>query len=140
MTAKLGFVVDKAGRPPWPQLSGALTRLRPGCAWGIVGEECVENLQWDPTNEQSPPTQEEIDAEILVLEQENVDYYLRRQRDMLLYETDWVVTKYSELGEPIPEEWRTYRQALRDITNSEATFDPSHPTLVGNVDWPVKPE
>lgn len=140
MSARLAFTISKYDAPPWPQVSGALCRLRPECAWGIEGEECMENLKWDPNNEQSPPTQEEVDAEISKLEQENIDFYLRRERDIRLYETDWVVTKYTELGEPIPEEWRTYRQALRDITTSGATFDPNHSTLLGNVDWPVKPE
>jgi hypothetical protein len=32
---------------------------------------------------------------------------------------------------PITEEWRTYRQALRDITNQSSPF---------TITWPTKPE
>jgi len=56
---------------------------------------------------------------------------LRKERTQKLAETDWVVTKYIELGQPIPSEWATYRQALRDITDSYSSqFD---------VVWPIKP-
>ena len=41
----------------------------------------------------------------------------RPEREKLLKETDWVVVKAAESGTPIPQEWREYRQALRDITN-----------------------
>lgn len=55
---------------------------------------------------------------------------VRSQRDKLLTECDWVVTKNTEAGQPIPEAWSTYRQALRDITNQA---DPDEIT------WPQKP-
>ena len=55
---------------------------------------------------------------------------VRTERNKLLAECDWVVTKYTELGEPIPEEWAAYRQALRDITGQE---DPDE------IEWPSKP-
>jgi len=59
---------------------------------------------------------------------------VRTRRDSLLEETDWVVVKYTELGEAIPAEWTTYRQALRDIT-THANF----PHLNDDEDWPAKP-
>lgn len=40
----------------------------------------------------------------------------RDQRDRLLSESDWVVTKSIETGSPVPAAWKAYRQALRDIT------------------------
>jgi len=55
----------------------------------------------------------------------------RFQRDNLLEETDWIVVKYLDIGDPIPQEWSDYRQALRDITE-QAGFP-------GNVDWPTEP-
>lgn len=57
---------------------------------------------------------------------------VRKQRDKLLDETDWVVVKSAEIGSPIPTEMATYRQALRDIT--EQTGFPY------DVQWPTKPE
>ncbi len=56
---------------------------------------------------------------------------LRDLRDKKLIETDWVVTKYTELGQAIPNDWKTYRQSLRDLPAN--TSDPANPT------WPTKP-
>ena len=55
---------------------------------------------------------------------------LRRQRDALLAETDWMGNQdYS-----ITDAWKTYRQALRDVTSQT----PSDNTL-SNINWPTKP-
>ena len=43
---------------------------------------------------------------------------LRRQRNILLAETDWIVLKAKENNTNIPSDWKTYRQALRDITKT----------------------
>ena len=55
---------------------------------------------------------------------------LRKQRDKLLAETDWMGNQdYS-----ITDAWKTYRQALRDITDQT----PSDNAL-SNITWPTKP-
>ena len=56
---------------------------------------------------------------------------LRRSRNKLLSETDWLVTMHKEKGTNIPTAWATYRQALRDITDSATSLD--------DVTWPTKP-
>lgn len=56
---------------------------------------------------------------------------LRVERNKLLAETDWVVTKHTEAGTTIPTEWVTYRQALRDITDNYSNLN--------DVEWPEKP-
>ena len=71
----------------------------------------------------SNPTTEEI--------AENKKAVLRLERNTRLAETDWVVTMHKELGTNIPAAWKTYRQALRDITNTYSSLD----TVV----WPTKP-
>ena len=65
---------------------------------------------------------------------------LRVERDKLLSDTDWVVTKAMETGTSVPTNWKTYRQALRDLPAS------STPKLLANgnldkssVTWPTKP-
>tara|TARA_Y100000114_G_C11486150_1_gene197706 strand:- start:37 stop:318 length:282 start_codon:yes stop_codon:yes gene_type:complete len=55
---------------------------------------------------------------------------IRLQRNRLLSETDWVVTKASETGVAETDAWKTYRQALRDVTTQS---DPD------NITWPTKP-
>ena len=52
---------------------------------------------------------------------------VRVTRNKLLKETDYMATS----DYPITDQWRTYRQALRDITNQ------THPL---EVNWPSKPE
>ena len=46
---------------------------------------------------------------------------LRRQRDVLLAETDWIVIKARESNATVPSAWKTYRQALRDLTTQTPT-------------------
>lgn len=55
----------------------------------------------------------------------------RDERDRCLAACDWVVSRATELGQPIPAAWQAYRSALRDV-----------PTQAGfplAVDWPVAP-
>ena len=59
---------------------------------------------------------------------------LRNIRDAKLAETDYIITKHTEAGTAIPTEWKTYRTALRDITNNLTTVDD-----VNGVTWPTKP-
>lgn len=53
---------------------------------------------------------------------------VRKKRDLLLAETDWVGG--TDVPELIKEKWNTYRQSLRDITSQT---DPD------NIIWPTKP-
>lgn len=56
---------------------------------------------------------------------------LRIVRNQKLAETDWVITMHKEKGTNIPAAWKTYRQALRDITDDATSLD--------DVTWPEKP-
>ena len=61
---------------------------------------------------------------------------LRRERNRLLLETDWRdLPSYQGTDQ---NEWRSYRQALRDLPSTAS------PTLVNgvllNVTWPTKPD
>ena len=65
---------------------------------------------------------------------------LRMERDKLLRDTDWVVTKAIETGTNVPTNWKTYRQALRDLP---ASSTPKLNTRGGldhtSISWPTKP-
>ena len=69
--------------------------------------------------------------------QSRIDAYaineLRFERDKLLTETDWVVIKEREEGGSVSNfaDWKTYRQALRDITNTYKSL--------ADVKWPTAP-
>jgi hypothetical protein len=60
----------------------------------------------------------------------------RAERDRRLAETDWVVTRAYERGEPVPEAWATYRQALRDLPERLT----GEQVLAGDIPWPELPE
>ena len=48
---------------------------------------------------------------------------LRNKRNNLLAQTDYIVIKAKETGTTIPTAWKTYRQALRDITQGLTTVE-----------------
>lgn len=56
----------------------------------------------------------------------------RIKRNKLLLESDWTDTASApfRLGDEVYQQWQTYRQALRDITNQADPF---------NIVWPVPP-
>ena len=55
---------------------------------------------------------------------------LRRQRDILLAETDYM----GNSDVTLTDAWKTYRQALRDITSQTPSDDE-----LSNINWPTKP-
>jgi len=61
---------------------------------------------------------------------------VRAGRDRRLAETDWVVARAYERGEPVPEAWRAYRQALQDLP-AQLTDEQ---VLSGEIPWPEPPE
>ena len=65
-----------------------------------------------------------------ILDEDNMKI-LRMERNAKLAETDWVITMHKEKGTNIPTAWKTYRQALRDITKDYTSLD--------DVVWPEKP-
>ena len=61
----------------------------------------------------------------------------RHERNKLLAECDWMAGSDVTMS----EEWKVYRQALRDIpeTQPEPKLDYTNGDLI-NVTWPTKPE
>ena len=60
---------------------------------------------------------------------------LRAERNRRLAETDWVAARAYERGEPVPEAWAAYRQALRDLP-AQLTDEQ---VLAGDILWPEPP-
>ena len=48
---------------------------------------------------------------------------LRDDRNALLRDSDWVVIEARENNATVPSSWKTYRQALRDITNTYQSLE-----------------
>ena len=75
----------------------------------------AEIAEWNATN---VPT----DEQLLAFKWEGI----RKQRNQLLSKTDWRASSDLTLS----DDWKTYRQALRDITTQS---DPD------NITWPTEP-
>ena len=64
--------------------------------------------------------------------EEDLSRRAKAKRSELLKETDWVVLRAKETGKQIPAIWKSYRQALRDITLQD-----NYPF---EIEWPERPE
>ena len=97
--------------------------VHPDLKWVDAPKEATNAWSYDPEVGFTPPPEPEpVD----------VAREARNKRDALLSQSDWVTIRAKDTGDPVPTEWQTYRQALRDIT--EQTGFPE------NIEWPEKPE
>ena len=100
---------------------------------GVKGWSCGET--WEsikfPEGYEKPP-KEEFEAKLKELIDAQPLKELRQERNRHLSECDWVVIRATSTDTPIPEEWKVYMQALRDLPL--VTEDPANPV------WPTPPE
>ena len=77
------------------------------------------------------PTHEEVIARIPdAIANKNLGE-LKSRRNYLLSNCDWTVGQDSPLSDAKKEEWKVYRQSLRDITETYSTLE--------EVVWPTEP-
>ena len=82
------------------------------------------------------PTEEEIQAKIAELEAAEPLRLLRIERNRILQQSDWRdLPSYPGTDQ---EAWRTYRQALRDITETQTPELDEFGNLT-NITWPEEP-
>ena len=112
-----------------PTKMDAVLLLRPNAICTLRDDKII----WQDEN-QTAPTDEEIQQKYDELVDAIPLNELRAERNAKLAETDWVVIKEREEGGSVSNfaDWKTYRQALRDITDSATSLD--------DVTWPEKPE
>ena len=120
-------------------LADAIRALRPNSDYILRGDT-YSGLEWDSTD--SLPTEDEVNAKLAELEAAEPHRLLREERDRRLTACDWVVTKHTEHGKMVPEDWKIYRQALRDLPS--ISYRPElneFGTLkMDSVAWPTPPE
>ena len=119
----------------------ALKSLKPNSEWawdwdGETDTRDYNKLNWLDSG--TKPTEAEIDTELSRLKNEQPLSVLRKMRNILLEETDWTQCRDVTLSNDA--DWKTYRQALRDLPSSsspklldEGGLDPT------SVNWPTKP-
>ena len=62
-------------------------------------------------------------------------FRMRQQRNQFLQQTDWMANSDVTMS----EEWRVYRQALRDLPNTQTPSLDENGQLT-NITWPEKPQ
>jgi len=89
----------------------ALTHLKPKKEWVWKGTD-YSGFTW--LEKDTAPTEAEIDAEVTRLNNTEPMRLLRVERDAKLKACDWRASSDLTLS----NEWKTYRQALRDLPAS----------------------
>ena len=119
-------------------ISEALTILRPDSPWNLNGSE-YSDLEWLDSGA-TKSTETEINNKISELDAAEPMRLLREERNQLLSETDWVAARSIETGVAISNDWKTYRQALRDLPSSSSpSLDEYYNLNFSSVTWPTKP-
>ena len=112
--------------------------LKPNSNYNIRSNE-YSDLEWLDSAD-TKPTETEINNKISELDAAEAMRLLREERNVLLSETDWMVTKSVETGVAMSNDWKTYRQALRDLpASSTPTLDANYDLDLTSVTWPTKP-
>jgi len=116
----------------------ALIALKPKAQFVLRGDTYA-GLEWLDEN-QTKPTEDELNAKITELEASEPTRQVRVIRDRLLAESDWTQNRDVVLLNDTT--WQQYRQDLRDLPAS-ASFTPSLDSNgdldMSSVTWPLKP-
>jgi len=113
------------------ELINALLALNPNHSWA-VDKNSYDGIIWGDMPESERPTREVVEAKLQELIDAQPLKDLRAERDRRLAAVDWVTSRATSTETPVPQEWKTYMQALRDLPAT--TEDPTNPV------WPTVPE
>ena len=114
-------------------ITHALLALKPGAKWVLHGTE-YSDLEWLDSG-QTKPTETEVNSKISELDNAEAMKLLREERDIRIAKTDWRAS--SDLT--LTDAWKTYRQALRDITTQTPKLDSNYQLDLTSVTWPTEP-
>ena len=114
----------------------ALQELTPNAEWSC--EDTYSSIVWHNLNGDTKPSESVVNSKVTEINNAKPMVELRKQRDSKLSECDWVVIKALESNASVASNWKTYRQALRDLPSSANPQLDSEDNLT-NVTWPTKP-
>ena len=119
-------------------ITRALIELAPNSSFAVKGDTYADII-WKNT-EVTKPTETEVNNKIAELQNAEPMRLLRIERDQRLASCDWRVIMAKETGSNIPDAWKTYRQALRDLPASASPKLNSNGDLdYSSVTWPTQP-
>ena len=111
----------------------ALSNLKPNKQWTWSGTD-YSGLTWLESD--TAPTEAEIDAEVIRLNNAEPMRLLRVERDRLLASCDWRASSDLTLA----DSWKTYRQSLRDLpANASPKLDADGNLDMSSVTFPTEP-
>ena len=98
--------------------------LDPNVSWSYNAiTNDYDTLTWE-SSVIAKPTRTEIETKLAELNLENKKNIIRKKRNELLAETDWMANSDVTMS----NDWRTYRQALRDLPSTTDVDNPVYPT------------
>ena len=110
----------------------ALNSLKPNGVFDWIGTE------YSGLTGSDKPTEAELDAEVIRLNNAEPMRLLRLERDAKLASCDWTQSRDITLSNDVA--WKTYRQALRDLpASANPTVDSNGNLNASSVTWPTKP-
>ena len=117
----------------------AIENLNITLEFAITGDSTnASDIRWLTSG--TRPTDTEIQTEIDRVVSEYPMTLLREERNRLLSKSDWRVTMATETGTSLSNEWKTYRQALRDLpASSTPKLDSYNELDLTSVSWPTEP-
>jgi len=111
--------------------SNVLVKNYPGTKWKMEDATDYDTLEW--YDETSKPSKDDLDTKLAEINAAEPLRLLRLERDRLLKDTDWRAS--SDLN--LPESWRSYRQALRDLpANAKPKLAENGRLDMSSVAWP----
>ena len=114
-------------------ITSALQSLKPGAQWTLRGSDYT-GLEWLDSS-QTKPTETEVNSKISSLDAAEAMRLLRIERDTRIAKTDWRASSDLTLADA----WKTYRQALRDITTQTPKLGSDYELDLTSVTWPTEP-
>jgi len=107
----------------------AILKINPTAEVSVSGND-INTCEIEWLNNTTPIPKADIEAQFPIVEFDMAMEDLRAKRNKLLQETD----HYALSDQTLSDDMRTYRQALRDITNGITTVEQAN-----NITWPTKP-
>ena len=114
--------------------SNVLVKNYPGTKWKMEDASDYDTLEW--YDETSKPSKDDLNTKLAEINAAEPLRLLRLERDSLLKQTDWRAS--SDLI--ISEEWKIYRQRLRDLpAGNSPDLDSNGKLDFSSVNWPTPP-
>ena len=114
-------------------ITHALQALKPGAQWTLTGFD-YSGITWLDSS-QTKPTETEVNSKISGLDNAEAMRLLRIERNTRIAKTDWRASSDLTLSDA----WKTYRQALRDITTQTPKLGSDYELDLTSVNWPTEP-